>query len=184
MPKARSRCLRRVGPSSSGTSQSRRMAVRAQSRLRKISYPRCSNPPLHCSRPVRLRVAVMTRSNGEPDAAADNAAAVERREAQRPGGEPRKLVTAGRARLGAGLANLLATARTRSRSQGARKGRRSAAPWHLPALHSLPREGEEKRDRGVPAPPPTGLAERWLTHHLPWIAIRKLAPGLEQVRRG
>jgi len=55
---------------------------------------------------VRRRIAVMTRSNGEPDAGADNALAVERREAQRPGGEPRKLVTAGRARLGAGLASL------------------------------------------------------------------------------
>ena len=48
--------------------------------------------------------------------------AVERREAQRPGGGPRKPAIAGRARLGAGLANPLSLARTVPRSQGAPQG--------------------------------------------------------------
>ena len=47
---------------------------------------------------------------------------------------------AGRARLGAGLANLLARRVHAPIARGV-QGRRSAAPWHLPALHSLPREG-------------------------------------------
>src|ERR1043166_6216812 len=87
---------------------------------------------------------------------------MERREGQGPGGRPRKPVAAGRARLRMGLANPSASARWVPRSQGAPQGRRSAAPWRLPALHSphptLPRkrgrvrEGGRKTGQGNPRP--------------------------------
>src|SRR5262249_48400283 len=90
------------------------------------------------------------------------ALAVERREAQRPGGGPRKPATAGRARLGMGLANPsgqrsrkpLSPARRVSpaRSQGRVRG--LANPWRLPALHLSSESGN--RDRATRALAETG----------------------------
>jgi hypothetical protein len=113
----------------------------------KISYPRSQIRHYIDPRPGALRIAVMTRSNGEPDAGADNALAVERREAQRPGGGPRKPATAGRARLRTGLASLSDKARSVSGlTHRAPQGRRSAAPWRLPALHFSLRRGTGIRE--------------------------------------
>jgi hypothetical protein len=75
---------------------------------------------------------------------------VERREAQRPGGEPRKLVTAGRARLGMGLANPSAR-RVRVRR---RNGRAKGAVVQRPGAsrRSMSLREEEENGKGVPAP--------------------------------
>jgi hypothetical protein len=74
----------------------------------KKSYPRSKIRPYTVAHPCWLEERRRRDPKSKDGAASDNEAAVERREAQRPGGEPRKLVTAGRARLGMGLANLSA----------------------------------------------------------------------------
>src|ERR1039457_2807025 len=58
-----------------------------------------------------------------------------------------------RTRPGAGLASLSRIGARAARSQGRPKGRRSAAPWRLPALHS-PLGKRKKGNRRVPRPPP------------------------------
>ncbi len=70
------------------------------------------------------------------------------------------LAIAGRARLGMGLANPSARRVHAPIARGV-QGRRSAAPWRLPALHFLLRRDEEN-GTGQPAPSPKRGAERWL----------------------
>jgi len=60
-----------------------------------------------------------------------------------PGRQASQTCRMRRARPGAGLANLSRIGARVARSQGWPKGRRSAAPWRLPALHS-PRGDTEK----------------------------------------
>jgi hypothetical protein len=91
--------------------------------------------------------------------------AVERREAQRPEGGPRKPAIAGRARLGAGLANPLMRRVGSPIARGA-QGRRSAAPWRLPALH-FPSLGRVRKTGRVFPHPNEWVAERWLSRPRP-----------------
>ena len=77
---------------------------------------------------------------------------------------PRKPATAGRARLGAGLANLLMRRVHAPIARGV-QGRRSAAPWRLPALHFSSSEGIRNSGRVSPHPD-KWAAERWLEPEL------------------
>ena len=86
---------------------------------------------------------------------------VERREAQRPAGRPRKPAGFGRVRLAAGPRKPGGLARETGASQAPERG--LANPWRLPALHRLP-PGAGKRGKGRTRRPIQKIraAERWL----------------------
>ena len=97
----------------------------------------------------------------ERGAVPDNGIAVEPREAQRPTSLAARTPQA--AILGNG--DIAVGARRAIRHRPVPKGRRSAAPWRLPALHPLISRGTENRDTGHPGRSKikaTGAAERWL----------------------
>ena len=102
-----------------------------------------------CSQRASSRVTLRWRSKVRRPTMASQ---VERREAQRPGGRPRKPAACGARAPGQASQACLVSARGRSDRKGWPKGRRSAAPWRL--RRSIPScEGEEKGTSAYPAPP-------------------------------